>query len=1127
MTRLLVCLLVSIGLVSMAFGADGEWRIGDFDNSYDEFAVARNHAGYPPAFPQDVTYRIGASEPSRDWSFVQPGPVDAWAGGRPHPFTIEFELAEVPTVPVRLVIDLVDVQGQVPTALTVRVNEAEGRFALGNGAGDPTLNDPANGREQVVSALLGASLFQPGANRIVLTSTGSWVLYDAVSLQPEPGSAGAEHIRNLTLEPTVFFRRLPDGEGLGQVVIARIETDGAPEGLTLMVEVNGEASEVAVRAGIDFGTIEQDLLIPEVDTETPVTVVARLGDETVRAEAIVKPEKHWRLYMAPSVHTDIGYTELQPRVAELHNDNTDRAIALCEQFPAFGWNLEAGWQADIYRRDRSREQCERLWKLAREGRIGIQASYLNMLTGLCSHEELNRWLYHAASLNRRYGVPLESALTTDVPTQVWSIPSTLAAAGIRYYANGINTTRGYTFTKLMAGHPFWWEGPDGSRVLTYWAPGYAHAGGPLSSMDELRKWVLTSTRNRADFPYDALFAYGGFSDNQPINERVAETAQQWADLYEYPKVVVGTNADYLAYMEGEFGNSIPVVRGDAGVYWEDGAGSTSRETALNRRAHESASAADGLFAVADAAGGRSAPSTRLSHLWRSILLFDEHTWGAWCSISNPDSAQTVGQWEIKAEFAHRADRDSQALVDEGLACLSELVATDGPALLLFNASSWPRAPEVIYALLPHDRVPADPTTGQPLPTVLAQAGEASDWVAFRTPVVPAWGYVACPLVKGEAAAAKVEDLATDEPLALENQTYRIAFDPATGGIRSLVDKVTGREWVDQTAEQGLNEYMYVSGGDGTNIVDIGANKPADLTVHRPTIQAWSRRDLPGLGTQMTFKATCTNTPQIATSVTLWDGCPWVEIFNGVDRTEERKKEAVYFAFPFALTRPDVRLEIPNAVMRPEIDQLPGACRDWYAVQHFARLTDGRAGVAWSSPDAPLVCLGDINRGLWQEKLDVGTGRLYSYAMNNYWFTNYKAGQSGPVAFAYQVSTRAGRSDAQAARFGWQRAMPIRSRVIPAAQSGHLGRAGGSFCRVSPSAVFITAIKRPEVGSGLVVRLFSYADKPVTARLKTDLLSVSSAELCNLLEEPVAPLAIGADGIEVRVRPQAPTTVRLR
>lgn len=1118
MTKLLLSCVISLGRLA---SAQELWRIGSFDNSYDEFACARNYRAFASAFQRDPVFRIGTSAEKKDWSFVNPGPADHWAGARPHPFTIEFDLPEPPNRPLRLLVDLVDVQGFVPTQLGVRVNGTEGVFRLKNG-NERSIHDPAAGTEQVVSLLLAPSMMRVGKNLIALWSTGSWFLYDAISLSIAGETDITPKVRAVSAEPTVLFRRLP-GSGLAQVVVAQVEVEGSPKGLTLTAKSSAGTTVTPVKAAISFGTIEQELLVPEVDRETPLEIVAELGNTTARTETVVKPERKWRIFVAPSVHTDIGYTDRQDRVVERHNDNTDRAIELCEKFPAFGWNLETAWQAHVYREHRSRKQCEKLYALAREGRIEIEASYLNMLTGLCSHEELNRWLYYAHSLKRRYGVPFESALITDVPTQAWSVPSTLAAAGIRYYATGINTTRAYTFTQLMTGHPYWWEGPDGSRLLAYFAPGYAHATGPLSSLEDLRNWVLANTQNRQDFPYDALFLYGGFGDNQPIQENVAQTAQQWADTYEYPKLIVGPNYHYFRYMEETYGQKIPVVRGDGGYYWEDGAASSAYETALNRNAHETAVAADAALAFASVLGGSQAPKEALGEMWQNILLYDEHTWGAYMSVTEPDNPFSTDQWEVKSSFARQADRQTKALLAEGLERLARLIKIDCPALLLFNATSWPRPAHVMQVELPVGMAPLDPSTRQPLPAVRLRKPDglsSREVVLFRTPVIPCWGYALCPLEAADLPEAQV--LPVEGEPNIENEYLRVTVDSVTGGLASIIDRTTGQEFAD-SAPYRLNEYLYVSGGDGTNIVDIAANKPAQLTVHEPTGVRLTKTVLPGLGTWITAEAQAQNTPRLISVYALYNGEPWLNIANNVTREAERGKEAAYFAFPFAATYPEFRLEIPNGVMRPGVDELPGSCKEWYAVQHFVRLASRDGNLVLTPIDAPLVCLCDINRGLWPQELQISNAHLYSYIMNNYWFTNYKADQDGEVTFRYAITTRAG-NDAEAARFGWQACAPVRAALIASAQDGPLPGTLTSLCRVVPESVVITAIKAPEVGSGLVLRLFSYAEKPTTAALTLSVPGLRKAHLCNLVEEPLDELRIVGGKIKVRVKPMTPVTV---
>jgi hypothetical protein len=815
-------------------------------------------------------------------------------------------------------------------------------------------------------------------------------------------------------------------------------------------------------------------------------------------------------------------------VVERHDQNTDVAIALCRKFPDFKWNCETSWQVENYLKDRPAEKRDALIELARQGRIGVISSYLNMLTGLCSHEELNRWLYYAAKLKREYGIPFESALSSDVPTQVWSLPSTLRAAGIRYFATGINTDRACTFTHLQSEHTFplgqylfWWEGPDGARVLTYFSPGYGHGSALLSPDPEGPIMALIQRHERLPaYPYDAIYLYGAFSDNCPIDARLAEVVHAWGQKYEYPKVILSSNAEFFKYIEDHFADKVPVIRGCGGTYWEDGAASSAQETAINRRMHETASAADALAGVCSALDGKPVQKDALYEMWRNILLYDEHTWGCWASISNPKGEQTLGQWKIKAAFAYDAEKQAKALLDGGMSRLAGLVSTTADSLLVFNPTAWSRT-DLIETTLPEGKIPLDPDTQKALPCV---AGEKGLTALVRD--VPAWGYKCFPLAAGSPTAAQApEEISTGDPM-LENEFYRLVFDRGTGGIRSLVDKADGRELVDAKALYALNAYIYVQGGNGSRMIQK-QYAPPKLRVSVGSATKFVRRSLPGLGQQVLVTGSGDFAPKIETTVTLWQHAKRVDIVNQLTEKLNYDKEGVYFAFPFNAAEPEVRIEIPNGQVRADIDMLPGACRDWFTAQHWVSVKNRAGVIAWTSPDAPLLCLEDIFRGLWREKLDLRTGHVYSYAMNNYWHTNYKAGQDGDFTFRYSIMSSPAAAPNEIARFGWQAAMPLFSAVLPAGRKGRLTETAGSICQVEPANVFVTAIKPPETGEGLILRLWEVGGQTSMAQLKLPMLGrIESAKLCNLIEEPVKDLEVKEGTIIVPTQANGLGTVRI-
>ena len=84
-------------------------------------------------------------------------------------------------------------------------------------------------------------------------------------------------------------------------------------------------------------------------------------------------------------------------------------------------------------------------------------------------EDLVRWLGLSSAIARQHGKPLpRDAKTSDVPGHSWILPTLLTHAGITFYHMG-----GPVVNKAFNLPPlFWWQGPDGSRLLTMYNNSY-------------------------------------------------------------------------------------------------------------------------------------------------------------------------------------------------------------------------------------------------------------------------------------------------------------------------------------------------------------------------------------------------------------------------------------------------------------------------------------------------------------------------------------------------------------------------------------------------------------------------------------------------------------------------------
>ena len=1108
---------------STALGAQQVvWQIGKPDHDYSEFACAGNYGACAKQFgDRPVVFEIGRSDPARDWPFIQPGSNDSWSPARGKPWTIRFQLPEEPRGAYWLRIEFTDVQQAMPPRYVVTVGNRMGAFQLAPGGGDQSLTNPRMGKPQKIELALPAGLFHKGMNEIRLACTeGSWVEYDAITLLGDPeGKLPPAEIQSVTARPTPFFIRR-DGE-VRRALDVSVALTAPADKLMLRAEAAGRTIEVPLRQVSLFGPANAEIGVPDSPEPMEVKVIAVLGGQTKTTTVRVPPQRKWRVYVAASSHTDIGFTDVQPKCAERHCQNIDRAIDLLAKFPDFCWNLEVAWQAENYVHSRSGQRLADFYRFARTGKIGIQGLYCNELTGLCSHEEACRLTWFAHQLCRAQGIPLKSAMISDVPTQEATLPMLLSAAGIRYFSSGINNERSYPFTVMQQKCPCWWEGPDGSRVLMMYTWQYAQATqwGLTHSFEEARAHVLQNLRqyeSRADYPFDAVFLHGAVSDNWPLDPRLAEVVKQWNDRYEYPKLILSPNAAFFEYIEKHYGDKLKVYRGSPGTYWEDGAASSARETALDRNAHEMLANGQKLLALADRIGSaKQYDPAEINNAWRNCILYDEHTWGAFCSIDQPETDFTQAQWKIKRQYARDAAREAKTILDQGAGALASLVHSDGDALVVFNTASWPRS-DVLWVDLPEgmDVVDAD-----------LHAHTTPQGTCLLVKDVPACGYR---LVKLGRKQTSQDAAQPNQGKVIESRFYRVEFDPHSGAIVSIRDKELDRELVDAKAPFALNQYLYVAGGSkATRIVMNPAAPPPDLKISasgKATLQGTRQ---PGIGQQMVVRASAAMTPSITSTVFVWDDIKRIDIVNRLTKQQTYDKEGVYFAFPFAANRPTFRYEVPVGIVNANTDMLPGACLDWFTVQHFVEVEGRDATIAWATPDAPLACFQDINRGKWQRQLPLTNGHVYAYLMNNYWYTNYRAGQGGDYCFRFAITSRPNSDRVASARFGWAASNPLLGVAVKANPQGPLPAEPTSLISVDEPGVIVIGTKKADEGGGLIVRLWELTGKATTAHLRVDRrVPAARAMACNLVEEPQHPLESRDGRIAVPIRGSGLATVRI-
>jgi len=939
---------------------------------------------------------------------------------------------------------------------------------------------------------------------------------------------GAAQQPVIDVRPTALFQQPEGRRNLVRVIVSGLS---APAARASVTDSRGALVGTAgLLPSADGVTLSGELWVP-LSQPSDFQVDVQVGrDRAARRRLRLTPPKRWTLYWLSSIHTDVGYTDFQERALEVHRKNLDAALAWLTTHRDFRFTAECALQVLSHVENRSAEAGDALVQAIREGKIGWQALFANMLTGLLDHDTLARLVWPAGKFARERGLTFLSAQITDVPGQTLTFPMMLAASGVKYLASGPNPERAVPLLPASAGggegtaYPqlYYWEGPDGSRVLHWRAHHYGDGTrfgfdvGPDEMGRRLSDWLLNQPAFLAqNWPYDMALLYGAdWQDNALMKEALVKNVEEFGRRFTWPRIVTGRAEDFFREVERRYGAKVPVRRGDTGLYWEDGAASTAAELAAFRSAQLAARAVE-VLALWD--GRIESPDDDVverrrervearTAMWRELLLFGEHTWGAAESVDAPASRQTVAQWEYKKRFIDAAAAGSGDLINEGLLRLGRATRS-GRGRLVFNAGSWERTD---IARVAGGAGKALAYEGRELASVDLEDGDAL--VLFRE--VPPLGYLA--LTESDRTPPRPPS-ADGEALEASAGGFTVKLDDASGAIRSLTGP-DGKERVKASEWSGLNQLIYARGGERSALWTSGnrddLKNPPQLEITQARFTRSRREKLPGIGVRLVTERTLDGFPAITSSVTLYDELPWVDVENRISKTPTFAKEALYVAFPFAFTKPVVEVEVPLGRMTVDRDQQPGSCRDWYCHAHWVWLHEGNEGLLWSAPDTPLFTLNDLFRGQWRRSIvPPPDGTLFAYAMNNYWHTNYAAAQGGgrAVTFRFRISLLAPGDAAEPVRRGWAACDPL--YVSPSYTNDTAGPliTKDRALFYADKNVMIVGAKSADDGEGAIVKLLDVSGQARAVGIWPAAYAFKLARRTTLVEQNGDPLPVGSDG----------------
>src|SRR5271165_2855141 len=487
-------------------------------------------------------------------------------------------------------------------------------------------------------------------------------------------------------------------------------------------------------------------------------------------------------------HIDMAWLWPETETVEVVRNTFGTALQLMREYPDFKFAASAA-QAYVWMEEKYPAIFSEIEQRVKEGRWEIVGGMwvepdLNMPDG----ESLVRQiLYGKRYFQQKFGVNINIGWNPDSFGYNWQLPQIYKRSGIDYFVTQ-KLLWASEFTKFPY-RLFWWQAPDGSRLLTYFPSDYANQIDPQKMARDSATygpmmWKYNSGTNSAPAgALDMMYLYG-VGDHGGGPTRVDfDTALRWqkGDLV-YPQLNFSTAAQYFADLEKNK-NELKIPTWDGELYFQYHRGvqtSQSEEKRGNRQNEVLVLNAEKLASI-ETLFGATYPQQNFDTAWKDILFnqFHDILPGSGIHINYVDAAR-------KYAVASRIDRD---IIQTGLNDIASRVVSNGMGVLVFNPLSWMRTGEVEFEVqFPTGAkdVGAIGPDGKPMPIEVL----SNDWQTGRLRVrllatnIPAIGYKLVRLVP-QANPPSAKPFLTATADSLENEFIRLKVDPKTGCITSL------------------------------------------------------------------------------------------------------------------------------------------------------------------------------------------------------------------------------------------------------------------------------------------------------------------------------------------------------
>jgi alpha-mannosidase len=764
----------------------------------------------------------------------------------------------------------------------------------------------------------------------------------------------------------------------------------------------------------------------------------------------------------------------------------------------------------------------------------VGGSWTEHSTNIPSGESLVRQhLYAKRYFKEKFGVDVKVGWLPDSFGFNWNLPQIYRKCGIDYFV----THKLKWEIELndppvpFPYHLFWWEGPDGSRVLAYHTVGdYCQEVKPEQMVEYLA--TLKSVHNVNKL----LILYGkGDHGGGPMPEMINRAEVLMHDP-SYPTIRFVKALDYFHAIEAlPQSKQFPVVNDELYVKTHQGTFTTDSQVKRDNRLCEVLLTNAEKFALVANQFGAPYPQNALQELWEKVLFGQVHDNIDGSSIAEVYRDAATDYAEIKIQ--------GKKILDSSLATIGRQVDTQGKgrAILVFNSLPWERTDLVSldssnFAGLKYFKIIDN--TGRLVPYQIIKEGGVEKALFFADRV-PGLGYRQFRVVGSDSRPDFETDLKVSG-FKLANSQVEVDIDPDSGNLKSL--KKTGMEtnflrenqhggalevWEDKPTNNPWGESAW-------NIC-LGKDHQLDQAESVKLLESGPIRAL--MQVKKSFGKS-----SFQENIILYSHADRVDFELSADWHEKYRFAKV--AFPLNLKSAFATYEIPfGAIQRfdctlkedPHV-RLDLPPRAWEIADRTKCEVPGQrwADASNHAGDYGVTLLNDSKYGFsYQDNtlrmsLIRGPRRGYSSTPDS-WSDQSDEPIVGIHHVKYALVPHGGTwQDASATRRG----VEFNNPLLPEAERSHAGPLSGtsSVLNIEPANVVVESLKKAEDSDEFIVRLYETDGKAANAVLRFNRRPERARET-DMLEwdKYVKPKSFSIEGtkVHVTVAPHEIKTIRVK